>query len=375
MKSLLTAFFTLAIAVCTCASVMAADTPVVSDVDETSQQGKAIIKMYNKGYLAGYNDGTFRPDGEVTRAELVRIINQVFGYEENEKLNTTDFYDNSNTNAWYYTDVRIAQQMGYISGFGDNTFRPQDNFTRQQACVVLSIITNATAPETDVVITDEVSPWALSYVNAAVGSGLFDLEEGNTFRAMQNITRGELCVALADFVKEDEPVTESASETTTNDLTTETTTRRHSSSGGGSSSSGSDNSDTTQTTTEVVTEVTTSAPTVTTETTTEVTTSEVVVSDELLTSVRRTARNLTRYVAQNCSTDAQKAVVNDIADAMNSFAADQSYDVEAAANAAMEDYRALGSTEKEELKNLIIRYCAMSDLVLLRDTFFPGLTY
>lgn len=373
MKSFLTAFLTIAIAVCTCASVMAADTPVFSDVDETSPQGQAIIKMYNKGYLAGYNDGTFRPDGEVTRAELVRIINQVFGYTENEDLNTADFADNTNANAWYYNDVRIAQQMGYISGFGDNTFRPQDNFTRQQACVVLTIITNATLGANTVSISDEVSPWALNYVNAAVNSGLFDLEAGNTFRAMQNITRGELCVALADFVDDEESTTEAATETTTDSEETETTTRRSSSSGGGGSRP---SSNTTTTTTEAVTETTTeAATTVTTEESTEITTGEVVVSDELLTAVRRTARNLTRYVVPNCSSDAQKAVANDIASAMNSFIADNSFDVESAANVAMEDYRALSSSEKTELQNLIIRYCAMSDLVLLRDTFFPGLTY
>ncbi len=403
MKKILSTFLAAVMAVSVAIPTMAADTSVpespataaetvpFSDVKLDTPQGEAILKMYENGCLAGYEDGTFRPDGFVTRAELVRIINQVFNFTVNEKLATTDFSDNS---AWFYQDVRTAQQMGYISGFGDNTFRPKDNFTRQQACVVLTLLTNAKDAEKEVVISDTVAPWAKSYVDAAINAGLFTLEENNTFRATQNITRGELCLALADFVKEDTQATTSAESTSEATTETETTTKKTTTGGGGgSSSSSSDKKDDTTTTTEattnaVTTEATTetttkdssttpvkpTTTTTTTEATTEVTTAEVQVDEALLTSINRTIRNLNRYVIPNCTSDAQKEVAQDIADAMTAYKNDYSYDVESAANEAMDKYRALESTEKEELKSLIVGYCAMSDLVKLRDTFFPGLT-
>ncbi len=372
-----------------------------TDVATDSTQGQAILKMYEKGYLAGYEDGTFRPNGYVTRAELVRIINQVFAFTANDKLTTEDFTDNSNKNAWFYQDVKIAQQMGYINGFGDNSFRPKDNFTRQQACVVLSLLTNA--PETDkaIEISDAVAPWAADYVNSALASGLFTLEENNTFRATENITRGELCVALAGFVKEEQQTTNITKDTTeatteaTTDNKTETTTKKNNSSstGGGSSSNSSSNKTTTKattTTTEATTEATTSnnkettnknnttttttATTTTTEATTELTTVEVQVDAALLSSVNRTIRNLTKYVIPNCTSSASKEVAQDIADAMTGFKSDSSYDVQSAANEAMDKYHALNSADRDELKRLIVGYCAMSDLAKLRDTFFPGLT-
>ena len=406
MKKILSTFLAAVMAVSVAIPTMAADTSVpespataaetvpFSDVKLDTPQGEAILKMYENGCLAGYEDGTFRPDGFVTRAELVRIINQVFNFTVNEKLATTDFSDNSNKSAWFYQDVRTAQQMGYISGFGDNTFRPKDNFTRQQACVVLTLLTNAKDAEKEVVISDTVAPWAKSYVDAAINAGLFTLEENNTFRATQNITRGELCLALADFVKEDTQATTSAESTSEATTETETTTKKTTTGGGGgSSSSSSDKKDDTTTTTEattnaVTTEATTetttkdssttpvkpTTTTTTTEATTEVTTAEVQVDEALLTSINRTIRNLNRYVIPNCTSDAQKEVAQDIADAIVAYKNDYSYDVESAANEAMDKYLALESTEKEELKSLIVGYCAMSDLVKLRDTFFPGLT-
>lgn len=366
------------------------------DVDVTTPQGQAILKMYQNGCLAGYEDGTFRPDGNVTRAELVRIINQVFGFKVDEKYTITDFSDNSNKDAWFYSDVRCAQQMGYINGFGDNSFRPQDNFTRQQACVVLSLLTNAKEGEQAPEISDAVSPWAVKYVNASINSGLFTLEDGNTFRATQNITRGELCAALAGFITE--KTTEVTTEATTKALTegttkkadketTESTTKKPTiSGGGGGGNNNNSKTTTTTTTTEATTETTTTAAnskpnnkttttttTTTTETTTELTTAEIEVDASLLNSVKRTKRNIDRYVIPKASGNVA-SIAQQISDAMGNFMNDHSYDVQSAANSAMDDYHALSESEKSEFKQLVLGYCAMSDLVELRDKFFPGLT-
>jgi hypothetical protein len=299
--------------------------------------------------------------------------------------------------------------MGYISGFGDNSFRPQDNFTRQQACVVLDLLTNAPESTESVAVSDEVSAWAEKYVSAAISSGLFKLEANNTFRATKNITRGELCVALAGFVKEKadtstETTTVAATESTTEattTATTETTTTKSSSStssgGGSSSSSKSTTTTTTTTTTEATTEATTkasssnktetttkkattttttttAATTTTTEATTEATTAVQLDADISL-SLKRTAGVITKYVVPNCSTSAEKSVASDIASAMTSYLADTSFDVDSAASSAMDKYYSLSSDEKSELKKLIMKYCSASDLVKLRDAFFPGLSY
>ncbi|MBR1737863.1 MAG: S-layer homology domain-containing protein [Firmicutes bacterium] len=61
-------------------TVFADDTEKTVFPDVTGDvQRAAVMKMYENGYIAGYEDGNFKPENEITRAELVRVINQVFG--------------------------------------------------------------------------------------------------------------------------------------------------------------------------------------------------------------------------------------------------------------------------------------------------------
>ena len=370
-----------------------------SDVNESTAEGQAIVKMYEAGYIKGYEDGTFKPDGNITRAELTRIFNQVFGYKaDEEKLKTVkNFADNNENDAWYYNDVRIAQSNGYINGFGDNTFRPKDNFTRQQTCVVLAQAAKLpTEVKDDIKITDEVSQWAESYVKRAISAGAFSLEKNETFRATDNITRGEVCLALAKYIgtnnsetstevtTKTEVVTnakgETVTETTTTD-STETTTKNTSSSGGGggSSSGGSSSTGTTSTTTtEATTETTTSGKTETTtskvETTTETTTTATI---ELTAKEQKALKNIIRdtksYLIPYCSTAEQKEVAQYILSAMEAYYADPSYDVLSDISTAKQMYYSLSADERKEFQSNCLSSLSLSDIETLKPIFEPFL--
>lgn len=414
------------------------NTEVFKDVDTNTDMGKAISEMYELGYLAGYEDGTFKPNGEITRAELVRVINQVMKYSSEDKIVTDnagimkDFADNTTGDkGWYYEDVRIAQSYGYIKGFEDNTFRPRENFTRQQVCVVLSALAELDDTSVKVQISDEVSEWAVKYVNNAIAYGLMSLEANNTFRATKNITRGEVCLALVPFITEEaviisgvvtdssgeavtnaegstmtttvksivstggsgtikkptttaattEAVTEMTTvnnkETTTNKNNgiTETTTKKDNGTTEITTKKGTNVTETTTkkdvnvTTTEKATETTTAKL----ETTTESTTEAVTIDAGTLKIMNRVIRNMNRYVKPACSTDAQGEVADAIVNAMQAYINDPSYDFQVDAEEAMSMYKSLDSDEKKELKDLIISKNALSDLLALQEKFFPGM--
>lgn len=404
----------------------AVDSPF-KDVDVDTETGKAILKLYNAGVIAGYEDETFRPDGNITRAELVRIFNQVFKYSPSEEAlaGVKDFADNEDPEAWYYNDVRIAQVAGYINGFEDNTFRGKENFTRQQACVVIDLITGVNTADNEIVISDEVSEWAVNYVNWALAAGLFKLEENNTFRATQNITRAEVCNLLEIFVPEkseegNEPETE---EGTTQEVTVKTsngTVVKVTKGGGGSSGSGSSSKSTTKaavTTSESTTETTTSTKesstetttsekstkttkttkttttttkstttttktttTTTKETSTETTTldldpANVEPDEEIMSRLQSVYDALQRYVIPNCSSGDQQDVALQIANAIANYIDDHSYDIGSDAKSAVSAFKRLPSDEKKELRNLIIEYVGLEDLLILQQTYFPGLIY
>lgn len=163
-----------------------------SDVDPNTDVGRAITEMYEKGYIQGFGDGSFRPQSTLTRAEFVTIINKMYGY----RVPAENIFTDINEKSWYYTDVMCAVAAGYIKGMGDGTFRPNVSVTREQVCVMLDSILKTERFGSAVVISDSVSEWARESVEKLVANRMFSLEAGNRFRATEPITRGEVCAAL-----------------------------------------------------------------------------------------------------------------------------------------------------------------------------------
>ncbi len=173
-----------------------------TDVDENTVAGKAIYKLVEAGILNGYQDGTFRPDAGITRAELCKIINLVFGYTEA----ATETFSDVSKEDWFYNYVAVAKKAGYIAGHADGTFKGNDNLTREQTCTIITRVTELFDLSMTETITDAVSEWAVPYVNKVVANKLMPLEADGKFRATENITRAELVSVVAGFVAEDAKV-------------------------------------------------------------------------------------------------------------------------------------------------------------------------
>ena len=175
------------------------------DVDVSTVQGQAIVKMTEAGVVGGYEDGTFRPDGQLTRAEFVKIVNGVFHYQETgEDVTAFDDIDGH----WAQRQIAIAQQngyiggVGYIEGVGNHCFAPDATLTREQVAVILSrILKLENVFQMNLVLQDAVSDWAKADVEKAIVCGIFALEDHNTFRATEPITRAEVCQALAPYTQ------------------------------------------------------------------------------------------------------------------------------------------------------------------------------
>ena len=86
-----------------------------ADVDVSTATGKAVEKMHSHGYIQGFGDGTFRPNDTLTRAEFVNIINKMYGFS----VESENIFTDINESDWYYGAVLTAVQAGYIKGMGD----------------------------------------------------------------------------------------------------------------------------------------------------------------------------------------------------------------------------------------------------------------
>ena len=130
---------------------------VFSDVEMWAKQD--INELAAAEVVSGYGDGTFRPDNAVTRAEFVTMLMRIIG----ENGNTSAFADVNGHWAEKYIDK--ASEYGYINGYEDGTFRPDNNITRAEAVTIMSKVFGF-APDGTVSRFGDVtnSHWAFGYI-------------------------------------------------------------------------------------------------------------------------------------------------------------------------------------------------------------------
>lgn len=114
-----------------------------SDVPTDAWYAKAVNTLSSLGMLGGYPDGTFRPDAPITRAEFAAIA-LAFAYDP---ASASCSYTDVSTSAWYYTYVAQATTYGWIGGYPDGSFRPNNSITRAEVAVIVNNMLGRSADE------------------------------------------------------------------------------------------------------------------------------------------------------------------------------------------------------------------------------------
>lgn len=173
-------------------------TSVLSN-DYKGHWAEAVIRKWlDMKYIAGYPDGTFRAEAFITRAEFVKITNNLFGFNETAEIAFEDVKEDS----WYYKEIQKAYKAGYIKGISSTEFAPDDYITREQSAAIISRLLKLESNDTGSCIfydSSQISGWSRGSVGAAVVNSLIIGYEDNTFRPLNNIKRAE-AVALLDRI-------------------------------------------------------------------------------------------------------------------------------------------------------------------------------
>ena len=159
----------------------------------------SILAMAAMGYAKG-SDGLFRPNDNISRAEFVSLLVRVLAIE-NENA-ASNFADVKNED-WFAKDVATAAEKGFIKGYEDGTFKPGAPITRQEIGTVIGSlleeeITNA--HEILSVFGDQVAQWAKVNVAKAVKAEIIKGLPGNIFGGTENTTRAEATVMLLRYL-------------------------------------------------------------------------------------------------------------------------------------------------------------------------------
>ncbi len=144
----------------------------------------------------GYPDGTFKPNKQVTRAEFVALVNRAFCIDETD---SDPGFTDVRPGQWYYDDVAAAKTAGYIEGYPDNKFKPNNGISRQEVAAILTRLLDLeeTTDGLDSLTDDnKIADWARGYVGTNVDSGVFIGMPDGTFQPARGITRAETLVVL-----------------------------------------------------------------------------------------------------------------------------------------------------------------------------------
>lgn len=167
---------------------------------------KSILRSVIKGFISGYEDGSFKPDRKITRAEFASVINRAFLKDKTFSESEVTFKDVYKSD-WYYAPIAQVVSNNIMSGYEDNTFRPNSPVTREEAIATLMKFYNdgETSALFDPADKADISPWAYESIKKAYQNNLIsgtNVDSKIFIYPKQPVTRAETAVLLDRIVKE-----------------------------------------------------------------------------------------------------------------------------------------------------------------------------
>jgi hypothetical protein len=168
---------------------------------------KVVLNVYHQNFIIGYPDGTFKPDKNVTRAEVATMICRALGFEANTYNHLSKFKD-LKPNEWYFGFVKKVTEEKLMNGRSKDMFSPEEFATRAEIAAILVKIRGLEPeiPQEELFTDIKKGDWFEGYVYTAVKAGLIQGYKDHTFKPDKTVTRAEF-VTLMDraLYREDIP--------------------------------------------------------------------------------------------------------------------------------------------------------------------------
>lgn len=149
-------------------------------------------------YLIGYSDGTVRPNGRITRAEVATIFFRLLTDDARQRnWSSENNFSDVSADKWYNNAVSTLCHMGVLGGYSDGTFRPNAPITRAEFAKIAVSFSQANGSAVYSYFTDvKTTDWFAPYVTAAKDSGLIEGYSDGSFKPENRITRAEACTIV-----------------------------------------------------------------------------------------------------------------------------------------------------------------------------------
>ncbi len=157
------------------------------------------LHQANDTLLAGVGNGLFAPDRVLTRAQLVVFLGRILDLPEGKK----GFLDVPNS-YWAASEILAAKAAGWINGYADGTFRPEEPVTRAEMATILKNAFKIASGDEKVTFSDiDVNGfrWAVDSINIMASNGLLKGVPGGGFMPQKTTTRAEFAVVLSRIIQ------------------------------------------------------------------------------------------------------------------------------------------------------------------------------
>ncbi|WP_028553033.1 NEAT domain-containing protein [Paenibacillus sp. UNC451MF] len=173
----------------------------ITDVQNHWAQA-SIEQAVALGIVNGYEDGTFRPDSNINRAEFITLLNKAL--KLGQSSNELSFTDSATIPQWVKPYLSPVVEAGIITGYEDGAFRADRQISRAELAVIivrgmkLKVDADARASFSD---ADSIPQWAQAEVAAAHNQGIISGRDNNRFEPTQNATRAEAVYLILSLYK------------------------------------------------------------------------------------------------------------------------------------------------------------------------------
>lgn len=166
------------------------------DVSKDHWAFEYIAELTNRGVISGYNDGSFKPNRTVTRAEWAKIMVGAAGIICSDE----SIYFSDTANHWALKYINAAKN--YLTAYADSTYRPDQAVVREDVTMAMVRLKGYNLDEVDYSYLskftdqDTISNNVKAYVAVAIQNNLISGFEDNTFRGQDTLTRAEAATLL-----------------------------------------------------------------------------------------------------------------------------------------------------------------------------------
>ncbi len=156
----------------------------------------SVMYLYNLPNLTinGIGDGLYGVNDQLTRAQLVTMLARIEGVDNSSSSTFTDV----STSHWAYDSIGAAQSAGWVKGYPDGSFRPDNPVTRAELVQVFENYFKLSAGSSQYSFIDiDDNYWAANAINILASQGVCKGYQDGSFRPDNYVTRGEFAAMLA----------------------------------------------------------------------------------------------------------------------------------------------------------------------------------